>query len=127
MSKYTSRINKLVVKTHDFISHHDLCISRDYFKDRFDGCEKSEDFEREFKESEEFARKAINGSYEHLAKFTEILKTNEAIRYRTLYKIAVEECDEFLRGIWMAKPTSEHYLKIIRDAKRYFKEKKSQE
>ena len=48
MSKYKARINKLVAKTHDFVSHHDLCLMKDFIKSRLDETEKPHDFEKQY-------------------------------------------------------------------------------
>lgn len=123
MSKYASRIDKLITKTHQFVSHRNICLARDYYKALLDECEKSEDFEKEYDEFKKFAKKIRNGSDEDKAKFREILKTNQAILYRMLYEVELERCNEYPLGLWLEKPGSEHYLKLVSSAKRYFKEK----
>jgi hypothetical protein len=108
----------LIAKTHDFISYHDQCLARDYFKACFDECEESEDFELEYKEFME-----VKDS----ARLSEMLKTNQAILYKTLYEIAIERCNEHPKGTWMPKLLSENYLRLLSDVKRCLKEKKLQE
>lgn len=126
MSKFSSRINKLITKTHNFISHNDHCAMRDYFKMQFDEVEKTEDFEEKFQQYLDLAKKYDETkSIEIQAQIEELMKSNNAILFYIIYKGSVEMCEEYPNGDWVPKYFTDQCMKTIKEAKRYLKAKQS--
>lgn len=127
MSKYTSRINRLIIKTHNYFSFADHCLVRDYFKAIFDESEKPADFDERYKEFLELEKEYKATKDEEIkAKFMEIMKDSYAIRYRYMYDNAIKICERFPNGDLQPKTFTDKYRKTISEARNYFKNKQSE-
>ena len=123
MSKYQNRINKLITKTHNFISHSNHCLVRDYFKALFEGFPKSEDFEEKLKEFEELEKRCLSTNDQlAMKKLNEIVSRRDVFAYKYLYEFAKRMCDKYPNGIWVTKPLTNKFLITIKAARRYLNE-----
>lgn len=119
MGKYKSRIDRLRSKTQQFVSYRNLCILRDYFKAKYDEHEKTEDFERQYQEWLEIKFNCADD----LEKLKRKMEENPAIIDRWLYERYAAMCKQYTKGVWLAKRN----IFYLDAAKRYFRERKSQE
>ncbi len=126
MSRLSSRLDKLVLKTHEFFSAKDLSLIRDYFKAILDeNNAKAEDFQREIDQINKVAEESRNDkSIDLRQKFEEIIKGNDVIIYAYLYQEAIKECRKYPKGVWVAKILAKSKLQNLPQAKEYFARKK---
>ncbi len=92
MSRLSSRLDKLVLKTHKFFPAKDLSLIRDYLKALLDeNNAKAEDFQREIDQINKVAEESRNDkSIDLRQKFEEIMKGNDVIIYAYLYQEAIK-------------------------------------
>jgi hypothetical protein len=128
MSKFSSRINKLIVTTHVFISYREQCLIRDYYKARLDELTKPEDFEEKLRKFHELMGNfEVSGNMENREKANEILKLDRTYLYHFLYKEWRDNTESNTGGMWVPKSSSNPQRVMINDAKKFFKAKKSGE
>jgi len=126
MNKFNTRINKLFIKTHCFISYNNNCLLKDYFQAQFDEIDKPEDFEEEFNEFSELKKNCDpikNPEIE--AQLLDTLRNNPAILYKLLFQDATEINEKYPNGIWLPKSVAEPLLKTLNRARRDFKSRKT--
>jgi hypothetical protein len=126
MTKFESRINRLIMKTHNFISNEDYCLLRDYFQSRFDEEEKPPDLDEKVKLVDELYdqyRQSKDPQIE--AKMREIVESCIAIELQRVIPWTIENCSRYPRGIWLPKSYTNGVPKLVRDAKEYFAHLKS--
>lgn len=127
MSKYKSRLNKLVIKTHTFVSHHNLRIIRDCFKANFNEFEKPEDFDTQYIEYKKLADKHLTSNDAITkTKMNEMSELTPALHYKYRYEVFSDLCKSDPFDKWLPTNSIGYYSELVKDAKRYFKEKKSQ-
>lgn len=121
MNKLTGRVEKLVRKTHSFVTYEEHCLMRDYFKARL--------------ATEEIP----DGSYEIINKIyalysdatrttaeieTEVEKLligpSVAVRLHLLLAIEERYCNRYPMGSWMDSTQMEIIPKILRWARDFF-------
>ena len=125
MSKFSSRINKLIVTTHVFISYREQCLVRDYYKARLDEMIKPKDFDEKLKEFIKLAKTvSILKNKKDKEKATDILKLDRMYLYHFLYKQWLDNTESNTAGMWVPKSLSKQHRVMINDAKKYFKAKK---
>lgn len=125
MSKYSNRINKLTVKTHNFISYANQSLVRDYYLALFEESEKHEDFDKIFNEFLELkTHYEDTRDKETEEKIDVIKKSHRAVIFKYLYQSAASECEKHPNGTWQPKIFTDYFLTIISDAKRYFRTEK---
>jgi|GEM_PF-6042079 len=126
MNKYAARVKKLISKTHYFVSHKNLCLTRDYYNDLFDMCEKSEAFEEKFKEHR-LLWEEYGATKDHaiLEKINSMYANEPGLVFKSLAECKAEECISHPNGKWIAKNGSSDVLGEIERAKAYFAAKKS--
>lgn len=124
MSKFTGRMNRLFLKTHVFISHADHCVVRDYFKARLEESEKPEDFDERYKKFLELKDKYLETDKEEdWEKYDEFVNTNLPVWFKFRYLMSVEYCEKCPRGSLVQKKMGENFMKLVSDARRYFRMK----
>ncbi len=121
MSKFTGRINKLLLRTHVFISPADNSIVRDYYKARFDESEKPENFDERYKQLQKLEEEYIESGKEELwEEWKEFIDENPSVWFKFRYLSAVEVCKSFPRGVLLDKERGESFKRIISEARDYF-------
>ncbi len=120
MSKLSSRIDRLFLKTHVFISPKNLLLIKDYRKAIFEASNaKLEDFKEDYKRIKEIA------NAKQYDKIKEINEENPTLIDACLYLEAIELCEKNPNGYWAIKRKSRNYLpRQLQLAKEYFKYKK---
>ncbi len=120
MSKLSSRIDRLILKTHVFISPKNLLLIKDYRKAILEVSNANpEDFKEDYKRIKEFL---IAKQYD---KIREIDEENPTLIDACFYLEAVELCEENPNGYWAIKKKSRNHLpEELQLAKEYFKYKK---
>lgn len=113
MSKYTGRINSIIEKTHQFVSHADFCLARDYLKCRADVDVKPADLDERVKKVwflwEQLKRKNEPAA---LARYQESLQYGPALMLALVLPDAEENCRKYPNGIWLSKEEAKHYIAI---------------
>ena len=123
MSRFKSRVNRLVVKTHHYTSSEELKIFRDFLKARLDEANvKPEDLQEAADQLDKlYKEQAIQSSEETNEKIRELLEKTPLANTTLLYRFSVKEYQNHPNGIWNPKYLSGRYLDLISKAKNYFK------
>jgi hypothetical protein len=125
MSKFDGRVNTLIKKTHNYVSNEDFCLLRDYFQSRYEEEEKPEDFEMKVTRCKELEREYERTQSQDVDKqIRELIESSTVMRLKLLIPWAIENCEQYPRGIWIARRLSFDIPKLVRDAKAYFAGKK---
>ncbi len=126
MSRLSSRLGKLLLKTYKFFPAKDLSLIRDYFKALLDeNNAKAEDFQREIDQINKLEEEVRNDkSIDYRQKVKEIIKGNDVIPHAYLYQEAIKECKKYPKGVWVAKILAKKKLQSLQRAKEYFARKK---
>jgi hypothetical protein len=128
MGKYSGRINRLIAKTHTFISREDYCLMRDYFKAQYDDVEKPPDLEEKLIELRALQKSEQAGNDPDCAeRIGELIKSSEAVRLQYLLPWATENCKKYVTGVWLPKYYTFSIPKIVKNAKAYFADKKQKD
>ncbi len=120
MSKLSRRLDRLVLKTHVFISAKDFLLIKDHRKAILEARNaKPEDFKEDYKRIKEML------IAEQFDKIKEIDKENPTLMKACLYLEAVGWCEKYPNGFWVIKKKSRNHLhENLQSAKEYFKYKK---
>ena len=126
MAKYTSRIKNLIRRTHNFISHESLCMSRDYFNEQFEECAKTPDFEQNWAEYNSLGKLYMESKGdESIIERANILVSEEpGVYYKERLKFFSGLCEYPEVGVLVPKYRSAHFVAAIMTARAHFVGKK---
>lgn len=128
MHKFDNRINSLIRRTHNFISHADNCLIKDYFHARLEKEEKPADFDAkvaEFRKLDDEYRHSKDPAIRERAR--EIMESSAALRWGCLIPSAEEHCRKYPLGVWGVKWYTDDIPTLVREAKTYLANRKQRE
>lgn len=120
MSKFSSRVNKLFLKTHFAISANEIKLLCDYYQSQLNKANvRPEDFSEEVEKIEELVRDKSLSRSERIQKFQAITK-NSLVITAWQYKVNLKLFENHPNGTFVLKKTGEKILPILKEAKNYF-------
>ncbi len=119
MSKYNARITVMVRKTHQFVSHKELCRTCDYLKDWFDRSDKPPDLEKKVIELLELNQEILQSNDPvRIDLYRKTVRDHPAIWLKSIIPEVDSFCEYNQNGIWLEKVVAEffkNYAKRLRD------------
>ena len=121
MAKYTSGINNLVRKTHNFISHENLCMLRDYYNEIVEEYTKTPDFSRNWEEFVSLDELYGKSKDQSIVERAIILARQEpGILYKERRDRLARYCERRQHGLLLPKYYSDDLIHTIPDARKHF-------
>ena len=125
MSKFNSRLNKLIIKTHDYFSRSDFELIRDYWKAQMDENSATlEKYEKICARIDGLIRSSlVSGNKELGQEAEELYRSDKNIRLVVMYQLASKNAKN-PQGVWIRKSYSNKVTKSLNNARKYFRDKR---
>ena len=121
MSKFDRRVDNLIRRTHNYISHEDYCLIRDYFHAIFKREEKPEDLDERVAEFKKLDRRHDADHNPQIKARMDELSACNAVRVKALLPWAIENCERYPNGVWLPKWYTSGMPDLVKSAKSYLK------
>lgn len=124
MSKFRGRVNKLLLRTHYYVSNKDFEVVRDYLKELLDEKGVNEnDFKEECNQLNKLYGKSGGKPEETKKQIQEFANANQLANIAYHYKYISKQCNELPNGLWIPIDIT-WFQRLISDAKTNFARKK---